>query len=123
MPAVRPQRMAGSTSMTDSQFVRRTLIVVAIIALFGLAWLLREVLLMVFGAIVIATLFRSLAGVFQRLGASEGLSVGLAVVTVVGVIGGAAAMFGSQLAAQAGILPESVSAQQGRKMNEPGSGD
>jgi predicted PurR-regulated permease PerM len=94
--------------MPDAQFVRRTLIVAAIVALFALAWLLREVLLMVFGAIVVATLFRALAGVYRRLGLSEGPSVGLAVLTVVAVIGGAAAMFGAQLAAQAGDLSSSL---------------
>lgn len=108
MPAMRPLRMAGTPPMTDSAFVRRTLIVVAIVALFALAWLLREVLLMVFGAIVIATLFRSLAGLYQRAGVGEGLSVGLAVLTVVGIVGGAAAMFGAQLAAQAGDLSSSI---------------
>jgi predicted PurR-regulated permease PerM len=98
----------NASPMTDKVFVRRSLIVVAIVALFALAWLLREVLLMVFGAIVVATLFRSLAGVYQRLGVSEGLSVGLAVLTVVGIVGGAAAMFGAQLAAQAGDLSSSI---------------
>jgi predicted PurR-regulated permease PerM len=96
------------TDLTDSAFVRRTLIVVAIVALFALAWLLREVLLMVFGAIVIATLFRALAGQYQKMHVPEGLSVGLAVLTVVGIVGGAGLMFGSQLAAQAGDLSSSL---------------
>jgi predicted PurR-regulated permease PerM len=100
--------MAGTSSMTDSAFVRRTLIVVAIIALFALAWLLREVLLMVFGAIVVATLFRSLAGLYQRANVPEGPSVGLAVLTVVIIIGGAGLLFGAQLAAQAGDLSSSI---------------
>lgn len=94
--------------MSDSLFVRRTLIVVAIVSLFALAWLLREVLLMVFGAIVVATLFRSLSGLYRRFGLPEGSSVGLAVLTVVAVIGGAAALFGAQLAAQAGDLSSSI---------------
>lgn len=108
MPAMRPQRMAGTSTISDSLFVRRTLIVAAIVALFALAWLLREVLLMVFGAIVVATLFRSLAGLYQRAGVPEGPSVGLAVVTVLAIVGGAAAMFGAQLAAQAGDLSSSI---------------
>jgi predicted PurR-regulated permease PerM len=99
---------APSSPMSDSVFVRRTLIVVAILALFALAWLLREVLLMVFGAVVVATLFRALSGVYQRLRVPEGLAVGLAVLTVVIVIGGAAALFGAQLAAQAGDLSSSI---------------
>lgn len=98
----------NAAPMTDKVFIRRTLIVVAIVALFALAWLLREVLLMVFGAIVVATLFRSLAGLYQRFGIAEGLSVGLAVLTVVAIVGGAAAMFGAQLAAQAGDLSSSI---------------
>jgi predicted PurR-regulated permease PerM len=57
----------AATPLSDSAFVRRTLIVVAILSLFALAWMLREVLLMVFGAIVVATLFRSLSGRYQRL--------------------------------------------------------
>jgi predicted PurR-regulated permease PerM len=100
--------MAGTSSMSDSAFVRRTLIVVAIVALFALAWLLREVLLMVFGAIVVATLFRALAGVYQRANVPEGPSVGLAVLTVVVIIGGAGLLFGAQLAAQAGDLSSSI---------------
>jgi predicted PurR-regulated permease PerM len=99
--------MAGQVQ-SDSIFVRRTLIVVAILALFALAWLLREVLLMVFGAIVVATLFRSLAGLYQKARVSEGLSVGLAVLTVVAIIAAAVAMFGAQLAAQAGDLSSSI---------------
>jgi predicted PurR-regulated permease PerM len=99
---------APSSPMSDSVFVRRTLIVVVILALFALAWLLREVLLMVFGAVVVATLFRALSGVYRRLRVPEGLAVGLAVLTVVIVIGGAAALFGAQLAAQAGDLSSSI---------------
>jgi predicted PurR-regulated permease PerM len=98
----------AATPLSDSAFVRRTLIVVAILALFALAWMLREVLLMVFGAIVVATLFRSLSGVYQRLRVPEGPAVGLAVLTVVLVIGGAAVLFGAQLAAQAGDLSSSI---------------
>lgn len=97
-----------SNATPNAQFVRRTLIVVSIVALFALAWLLREVLLMIFGAIVVGTLFRSLASLYQRLRIPEGLSVGLAVLTVVAVIGAAAAMFGAQLAAQTGDLSSSL---------------
>lgn len=86
--------------MSDAIFVRRTLIVTAILALFALAWLLRDVLLMIFGAVVIATLFRALAGIYRRGGLPEGGSVGLAVLTVIAIVGGAAFLFGSQLLSQ-----------------------
>lgn len=99
--------MAGQ-GISDSVFIRRTLIVASIIALFGLAWLLREVLLMVFGAVVIATLFRALAGLYRRLHLPEGIALGLSVLTVFAVIGTAAALFGAQLMSQAEDLTKAV---------------
>lgn len=100
--------MAAQSSLNDAQFVRRTLIVVAILALFALAWLLRDVILMVFGAIVVATLFQALASQFRKIGLPYGLSLALAVLTVFGIIGGAAAMFGGQLMSQTEELSKAV---------------
>ena len=100
--------MNEPAQLTDSQFIRRTLIVVAILALFALAWILREVLLMVFGAIVVATLFRALAGQFRKIGVPESGSLLLAVLSVFVVVGGAAALFGAQLMAQAEELSTSI---------------
>lgn len=99
---------SAAPDLSDRAFVRRTLIVVSILALFALAWMLRHVLLVVFGAIVIATLFRSLAGLYQRLRVPEGASVFLAVLTVVLVIAAAAAMFGAQLMNQADDLSAAI---------------
>lgn len=100
--------MKFAPGLDDAQFIRRTLIVVAILALVALAWLLREVLLMVFGAIVVATLFRALAGQFQKLRLPEGASLALAVLTVFIIVGGAAVLFGAQLISQAEDLAKSV---------------
>jgi predicted PurR-regulated permease PerM len=105
-PGVRTAMAAEENS--DRLFIRRTLIVAAILSLFAFAWLLREVLLMVFGAVVVATLFRALAGVYQRGGVPERVSVGLAVLTVIAVIGGAGALFGAQLVSQAEDLSSAV---------------
>jgi predicted PurR-regulated permease PerM len=88
------------TAMPDGLFVRRTLIVIALIALALLAWELREVLLMVFGAVVVATLFESLAGLYRKLRLPEGISLFLAVLTVLLVVGIALALFGAQLVGQ-----------------------
>ena len=89
-----------NTAIPDALFVRRTLIVIALLALAFLAWELREVLLMVFGAVVIATLFRSLAGVYCKAGIPEKISLLLAVLTVVLVVGIGVALFGAQLVSQ-----------------------
>ncbi len=86
--------------MPDGLFVRRTLIVIALVALALLAWELREVLLMVFGAVVVATLFQSLAGLYRKARLPEGISLFLAVLTVLLVVGIALALFGAQLVNQ-----------------------
>ena len=100
--------MNSAQLMTDKVFVRRTLIVVAILALFALAWLLREVLLMVFGAVVVATLFRALASLYQRAKVPEGAAVGLSVLTVVVIVGGAIFLFGAQFLSQAQDLSSAI---------------
>jgi predicted PurR-regulated permease PerM len=94
--------------MPEPVFVRRTLIVIALAALVWLSWQLREVLLMVFGAVVIATLFQSLAKQFQRLRLPHGIALLLAVLTVLTVIGTAAALFGAQLMSQAEQIREAL---------------
>jgi len=102
----------------DKLFIRRTLIVIALVSLTWLAWQLREVLLMVFGAVVVATLFQSLAGVFRKLRLPAGVALALSVLTIVIIVLLAFALFGAQLVNQAeGIretLPKAWSALQQR---------
>ena len=102
--------METRTGLSEAQFVRRVLIVIALIALALLAWSLREVLLMVFGAVVVATLFRSLAGQFERLRLPYGLALALAVITVFAAVGITGLLFGRQLAEQAESLTKAVPA-------------
>jgi predicted PurR-regulated permease PerM len=90
----------NQAAMPDALFVRRTLIVIALVALALLAWELREVLLMVFGAVVVATLFRSLAGIYRKFRIPEGISLFLAVLTVLAVVAICFALFGAQLVSQ-----------------------
>jgi len=95
--------------MSDAVFVRRTLIVLALTALLFLLWTLRDVALMVFGAVVFATLFRSLAAQFQRIGVSrQGVALALSVLTIFAVVGGGIWLFGAQLASQTEGLSEAV---------------
>ncbi|GAA4038488.1 AI-2E family transporter [Sphingomonas rosea] len=92
----------------DGPFIRRTLIVIGLIALTALLWMLRDVLLMVFGAVVIAALFRSLAGQFQKLGLPQGIALALAVLTVIGIVVAGGFLFGAQLVSQAETLRDAV---------------
>ncbi|MFC7537091.1 AI-2E family transporter [Sphingomonas sp. GCM10030256] len=94
---------------SEAQFVRRVLIVIALVALALLAWMLRSILLMVFGAVVVATLFRAFAeaiGRWTRL--PPNLSLLLSVLIVATVIGSAGALFGGQIIAQAEGLSEAI---------------
>lgn len=102
-PAGRSWAMENSerTGRDDAGFIRRVLIVIALVALALLAWELRDVLLTVFGAVVIATLFQSLANQFQRLRLPHGVALLLSVLTVLAIIGVGFVLFGAQLVNQA----------------------
>lgn len=102
--------MESPVRLTEAQFVRRVLIVIALVAVAVLAWVLRSVLLMVFGAVVVAILFRSLASQFEKLKLPSGPALALSVLTVFVIVGGAAALFGAQLVAQTENLTEAIPA-------------
>ena len=91
--------------MSQRQFVGRVLIVLALVSLFFLAWQLRSVLLMLFGAVVIATIFRALADIIRKwLHLPDGLAVAASVIIILGGIGLFAAFFGAQVAQQFSLL-------------------
>lgn len=95
--------------MSEAVFVRRTLIVLALTALLFLLWTLRDVALMVFGAVVFSTLFRALAGQFKRLGLSRpGIALALSVLTIFAVVAGGMWLFGAQLVSQAEGVSQSI---------------
>lgn len=100
--------MQTGTRLTEAQFIRRVLIVIALVALAMLAWSLRTVLLMVFGAVVVATLFRGLAGQYEKLRVPSGPALALSVLTIFGIVGLSAALFGAQLAEQTENLTQAV---------------
>lgn len=95
---------------TDSTlFVRRVLIVLALVSFFFLLWQLRGLVLMLFGAIVIATVFRAIADPVRRWTAvPEGVSVAIAVIFVVAVVGLIGFLFGSQISAQFQTLSQTL---------------
>src|SRR5574338_1250437 len=93
----------------DRRFVRRALIVLGLGALFFIAWQLRYVLVLLFGAVVIATIFRAVAYPFTKyLRLPEVVAVLIAAALVVGVFVGAGWLFGAQIAAQTDVLAESI---------------
>lgn len=101
--------MAAKPAVTDPQFVRRVLIVLSLALLFFVAWQLRTILLMLFGAIVVATVFRAVADRIVKLtGCPAGVATALAIVLVLGTLFGLAVLFGAQVAQQVQTLRETI---------------
>jgi predicted PurR-regulated permease PerM len=99
---------AGEGS-SDRLFTRRVLIVLALGALMYLAWQLRVVILMLFGAVVVATIFRALADQFRAwFNLRDSFAVGLSVFTILGLIGGLIWLFGSHFAGQFEVLRDNL---------------
>jgi predicted PurR-regulated permease PerM len=100
-------------------FLRRVLIVVAVVALALLAWMVRDALLLTFAGVLIAALLLAAAGPLeQRLGlsrtwslASVGLAIGLLLALAGILVGSQVQAQVSQLAEQ---LPRAVSAFEDR---------
>ena len=95
------------TKNDDAPFVRRVIIAVSITAGAFLLWQLRDVLVLIFGAILIATIFRAIARPLQKyLHLPERFAVAVAVLLIVGVIAGTAALVGSRVSAQGQALAQ-----------------
>jgi predicted PurR-regulated permease PerM len=103
-----------SRSAADALFVRRVLIAVAIGGGVLVLWQVRAVLVLLFGAILIATIFRAIAAPLQKhLHLPERFAVALSVILIIALIADTAALIGTQVAAQgqalAEILPHAAS--------------
>lgn len=95
--------------MTDRLFVRRVLIVLGLVALFLLAWQLRILLLMLFGAVVVATVFRALADRICKLtGWRNGVGTAISIVLILGLVVGLIGLFGSHVVAQTQALRKTL---------------
>ena len=96
-------------------FVRRALIAIGLAALAILVWQLRTVIVLLFGAVVMATIVRALADPLSRhLRLPERVAVLIAVLLIVGVIAGVAWLLGQQIAAQMDVLTTTLPAALGR---------
>lgn len=94
---------------TERAFIRRVLIVIGLASLAFILWQLRGVVLMLFGAVVVASIFRALADIIRnRLRVPDSIAVAASVLLILGSIGALAAMFGSQVSQQIGVLGEAL---------------
>lgn len=77
--------------------------------LFFLAWQLRFLFLMFFGAVVIASIFRAIAdGICRVTGWWSGFGTALSIIVVLGSLGALIALFGAQVRDQVNVLGEQL---------------
>ncbi|MFN3592591.1 MAG: AI-2E family transporter [Thermaurantiacus sp.] len=101
----------SGVGLTPKQMVSFALIFFGIGALFLLAWQVRHVLLLLFGAIVIAVVLRSIASPFRdRLRFPDWAALIASVLTVAGVLGIAGWLVGSEVSAQVAVLADQLPA-------------
>ncbi len=110
---------------SELKFIRRILIIAAFVALAGLIYVLSDVLLLVFGAILFAVILRVLADPLStRLGLSDPAALLVASLGLFLVVAGGIFLFGTQLTTQLAQLyeqlpkaVEAVSTQLGINLN------
>lgn len=101
--------MNEAPNSTEARFVRRALIVIALAAGVFLLWQVRTVLVLLFGAVMVATIFRAIADLIRKyLRLPARLSVMLAILLIVGVIALVAWLIGSQVSAQGAQLAQAL---------------
>lgn len=92
-----------------SRFTRQVLIVLALVAVLVLLWALTPVLMLVFGAIVLAAMLLSLSHLLQRLvPVSDGLALSIVLVLLTAGLGLLLWMFGAQVSRELATLVESL---------------
>lgn len=102
---------AKQDGQSEHIFVRRALIVLGLAALFFLVWQLRVLLLMLFGAVVVATIFRAVADMLCRIvRLPAGIATALSVLIVLGTLGVLISVFGAHVAQQLETLRETLPA-------------
>ena len=84
-----------------SRFAAYVAVACAIVVVFLLCWVLRDVVLMAFGAIIIAVIIRSLARpLITRAGIKERWAIALVVLMLAGLVLGVSWLFGQQITGQ-----------------------
>lgn len=87
----------------------RTLVVASVLILLWLGWQLRELLMLVFGAVLVSVVLRMIAApIHRRLGIGEGWALGVAVLLLFGLLALALWMFGAEVARQTSTLVDLI---------------
>jgi len=95
----------AAAQASDEKFVRKVLIVFALAALAALAWVLSDLLLLIFAAVVVAVVLRAVGNLIRKvLPVGESLSVALALIAILAILTLVIFLFGATLAAQTSEL-------------------
>jgi predicted PurR-regulated permease PerM len=98
-------------SSGEARFVRRLLIAIGVLAFVLAVFVLRDLLVLIFGSIVIAVLLTAMTDPIERwTGMKRGFALAIAILALLGIIGGAGTLFGHQASSQAQQLSQQVPA-------------
>lgn len=95
--------------LSHRQFIERLIIGLVILGLALLFWQLRGLLILLFGAVLVAVILRVIANpIGRRLHLPDWIALLIAVVLVFAILGIAFWMFGAEVIAQAGSLSDAI---------------
>lgn len=108
------RKSPAAESSDDGAFVRRVLIVALIAAVLAVLWLLSHVILLFFGAVLVATTLNAVGQPLQRAGVGHTPAIVIAMVLVAVLIAAAVIFFGADIAEQTRNLATRLSEAAGR---------
>jgi predicted PurR-regulated permease PerM len=95
----------------EAHYIRRLLIGAGILALILVVFVLRDLLILIFGSIVLAVLLTAMTNPIERwTGMKRGFALTIAILLLLGILGGVGALFGTQVSRQAQQLSEQIPA-------------
>ena len=102
---------ADEGSADDRRFVRRTLILLGILAAATALVVLKELLILVFGSVVLAVLLTAIANPIERwLKVRRGIALTISILFLLALVAGAGSLFGMQVVRQAEQIGDLVPA-------------
>jgi predicted PurR-regulated permease PerM len=103
--------LSSPNGLSDADFVRRVLIFVGIVAFAAALYVLSDILLLIFGSVLVAVVLRAIARPIRRgTLINERLALLAALVGVLLVLGGTGYLFGSRISAQLSTVIASLPA-------------
>lgn len=109
------QRQSPASPLTEAEFLRRLLLAALLAAGLAALYLLSDLVLLVFAAVLVAIALRAIGDpISSLLGIGPRWSLALAIVIVLGVLTATVFLFGYQIAAQAQGLVERLPQAAGR---------